>query len=102
MKEFMHYNTVSEAIAELQKEGFTIDFNLKENCLICEHSKYDLEDYEIAGIYRYEGNTDPSDEVAVFAIQERNGTKKGILVNGYGFSNVSEISEILRRLKYME
>ncbi|WP_196885626.1 hypothetical protein [Aureivirga sp. CE67] len=101
MKEFMHYNTVSEAITELKKEGFVIDYNLKENCLLCEHSKYELKNYEIVGVYRYEGETDPSDEAAVYAIQEKGGDNKGVLVDGYGFSsNTSEVAEVLKELKF--
>ncbi len=100
MKEFVHYNTVLEAIYELNKEGFVIDYNLKENCLHCEDSRFDLDTFEIVGVYRYEGDTDPSEESAVYAIQKKGETEKGILIDGYGSSNNSEISEVLRKLNY--
>lgn len=35
-----HYETVSQAISELNKKGFTIDFNLKENSLVHHYQKY--------------------------------------------------------------
>jgi hypothetical protein len=34
------FDTVSEAIAELNKQGYTEDFNLKEDCLVCRNGQY--------------------------------------------------------------
>lgn len=99
MKEFMHYNTVSEAIEELNKEGFVIDYNLNENNLLSKTSKYNINNFEVVGVYRYEGETDPSDEAVVYAVQEKGGENKGLIVDGYGSSNTSEVSEVLKLLK---
>lgn len=92
-----HYATVSEAIAELQKKGFTIDFNLKENNIVHHDEKFHT-CFEIVDVYRYEGDTDPADEAAVYAIQSKTGLK-GILVTGYGPSIDSDTVEILRKLQ---
>jgi len=93
-----HYGTITEAIEQLRKRGYTVDFNLKENCIVCDPHKFDSNEFEIVDIYRYEGDTDPADETTVYAIESNNGIK-GILVNGYGSSSDSMSAEILSKLK---
>ena len=92
-----HYETVSEAIKELRERGFTTDFNIDGNALICESGKFHKNDFEIVDVYRYEGDSDPGDESAVYAIEASNGTK-GILVTGYGASADIASTEILEKL----
>ena len=82
----MHsYDTLTEAVSDLKKRGYTIDFNLEEDKLICNKTPLALqpEEFEITEVYRFEGNTDPADEAVVYAIESKHG-QKGILVNGYG------------------
>ena len=93
----MHYATVSEAINKLRAKGFTLDFNLQENCLVCNDNKYNADEFDITDIYRYEGNSDPGDEAAVYGIQSKNG-EKGILVSGYGLSTDQMSADILKKL----
>lgn len=93
-----HYATVSEAINKLRAEGFTTDFNLEENCIVCDSEKFNPEDLEIVDVYRYEGDSDPSDEAAVYAIESKSGVK-GILVTAYGASSSARNTEILQQLK---
>ena len=91
------YDTLSEAVNDLKKRGFDLDFNLHENCLVCHGDKYDVNDFEITEVYRFEGNTDPSDEAIVYAIESVNG-KKGVLVNGYGISADVMNAEMAKKL----
>lgn len=91
------YDTVSEAVNELKKRGFELDFNLQENCLVCARNKLNADDFEIVEIYRFEGNSDPSDEAVVYAIESKNGMK-GVLVNGYGISADSISSDMAKKL----
>jgi hypothetical protein len=79
------YDTVSEAVDGLRKRGFLLDFNLAENCLICDNEKFKAGDFRIIEVYRFEGNSDPGDEAVVYAISSH-GEKKGVLVTGYGVS----------------
>ena len=92
-----YYDTVSEAVNDLKKRGFAVDFNLQENCLICHGDKYNVSDFEITEVYRFEGNTDPSDEAVVYAIESNDG-KKGVLVNGYGISADVMDGEMAKKL----
>lgn len=93
-----HYGTVSEALTAFRKQGYTIDFNLSENCIVCGEEKFEADEFEIADVYRYEGETDPADEATVYAIQSKNGLK-GVLVTGYGASSDLMSDDILRKLK---
>ena len=97
MERKLHYGTVSEALEQFRKQGFTIDFNLEENCIACEKRKFRADDFEIVDVYRYEGNTDPADEAAVYAIQSKTGLK-GVLVTGYGISSDSISADLLKKL----
>ncbi len=72
-----HYATVSKALQELGEKGFNVDFNLQEN-RICESP----DEFEIAEIYRYEGQTDPGDEATVYGIISDKG-EKGVFVAGH-------------------
>jgi hypothetical protein len=92
------YDTVTEAVNGLKKRGFSLDFNLKENCLVCHEHKFDPADFEIVEVYRFEGNTDPADEAVVYAIQSVDG-QKGVLVSGYGPSADTMSSEMAKKLQ---
>lgn len=76
-----HYATVSKAIEQLREKGFTEDFNLDENCLICNSGKFEDDEFEITHVYFYEGETDPGDEATVYGIESHSGIN-GILVTG--------------------
>lgn len=91
------YNTVSEAIQQLKSRGYSIDFNLEENCLICDTKKYMAEEFEITEFHRFEGNTDPADEAIVYAIESKDGVK-GVLVSGYGISAEGMSAEMAKKL----
>ena len=91
------YDTVSEAVNGLKQRGFVVDFNLEENCLVCHGDKFDINDFEIVEVFRFEGNTDPSDEAIVYAIESVKGTK-GILVSGYGISAEGMRAEMAKKL----
>lgn len=95
------YASSSVAIDNLRKEGFNVDFNLEENCIICGSDKYDVEDFEIVQVYRYEGDSNPSDESTVYGIQSKDGTK-GILVTAYGMYTDSMSTALLRKLALKE
>lgn len=94
-----NYETVSEAVRDLNQRGYTHDFNIGEDCLVCgEKLSLSPQDFEIDEVHRFEGMTDPGDEMIVYAISSRKGAEKGVLVNGYGIYQDSESSEIMNKL----
>jgi hypothetical protein len=91
------YDTVTEAVKGLKERGYIKDFNLKENCIICNDEKYHPEDFEIVEVYRFEGDTDPADEAVVYAVESNKGDR-GVLVSGYGISADEMTSELAKKL----
>lgn len=99
----MHsYVTVSEALNDLFKRGYTLDFALlqDEDCIYCHNHSLNAEDFEIDEVYRFEGDTDPGDEMIVFAISSDKHKVKGTLVNAYGMYADADNSKIIEKLKY--
>jgi hypothetical protein len=92
------YDTVSAALNGLKKRGYGMDFNLAENCLVCHEDKFDVNDFEIVEVYRFEGDSDPADEAVVYAIESNKG-QKGVLVNGYGPTSDAMSSDMAKKLQ---
>jgi hypothetical protein len=99
MKQELHYGTITEAIEQLHKQCYTLDFNLQKNKLVADGKEYTAADFEIADLYRYEGQSDPGDEATVYALASASELK-GLLVSGYGISSDSESEETIRHLHY--
>lgn len=79
------YDTLTEALDDLRKQGFTLDYNLKDDHLKCQQNAIELHpsDFKIVDVYRFEGMTDPDDETVLYAIEANNG-QRGTLVDAYG------------------
>src|ERR1700761_6993982 len=99
MKQQFHYATVTEAIEQLHQQGYTLDFNLKENKLVAGGQEYPIDEFEIADLYRYEGASDPADEATVYALVSKSGLK-GLLVSGYGVSSDDMSADTLQKMHY--
>ncbi|TXD45989.1 phosphoribosylpyrophosphate synthetase [Polaribacter sp. IC073] len=97
------YDTVTEAMSDLKKLGYTIDFSIltDKECLVCSFTATELspEDFEIDHFYRFEGDSDPGDEMIVYAISSIKNNLKGIVVNAYGIYADSASSAIVKKLK---
>lgn len=80
------YDTVVAALNGLKKRGYTTDFNIAFDKLICSETRVCLnpDEFEITEVYRFEGETNPSDEAVVYAVESKSKAMKGVLVNAYG------------------
>lgn len=94
------YDTVVEAINGLRQKGYTIDFNLAFDKIICREDKHRLhpEDFDIVQAFRFEGETNPSDEDVVYAVESKDGSVKGILTGAYGTYADGLSGEMLKKL----
>jgi hypothetical protein len=92
---------MSEAVNDLRRRGYTMDFNLQENCLICHQDTLNVEDFEIKEVYRFEGISDPADSGVVYAVEGNKG-QKGVLVTAYGMYAQGMGAEIARKLHMSE
>lgn len=95
------YDTVTDAVKSLKQRGYTIDFNLEPGRLVCPATSLALgpSDFEITEVYRFEGDSDPADEAAVYAIASADG-RKGLLVTGFGISAEGIGEEMVEKLAY--
>jgi len=97
----MHtYDTVVDAVTDLRKRGYKIDFNVAFDKLICTEDKHCLNpsEFEITETYRFEGDTNPSDEDVVYAIESKDGKLKGIITSAFGTYADSASTEMLKKL----
>lgn len=94
-----NYDTVTEALSGLKQRGYTIDFNMEYDRIVCHDTPMSLlpNEFEITEVYRFEGDTDPADEAIVFAIESKHG-EKGVLVNGFGIYSDSVSDELIQKL----
>ncbi|WP_018614491.1 hypothetical protein [Segetibacter koreensis] len=95
------YGTLSETINGLKKEGYDLDFNIQEQCIVCHQTNTALspEDFEIDRAYRFEGESDPDDESVLYAISSPKYNVKGLLVNGYGIYSDDASAALVEKLQ---
>lgn len=95
------YVTLSETMTELRKEGYVEDFNLRQNCLECRNGQFKVfaDEFKIDKYYRFEGQSNPSDQAILYAISSDRHQLKGILVNAYGIYTEAVTDEMLEKLK---
>jgi hypothetical protein len=94
------YGTLSETINGLKKEGYSKDFNISSECIVCGETNMALspEDFEIDKVYRFEGATNPDDQSILYAISSKKFNVKGVLVNGYGISADDATNALVAKL----
>jgi hypothetical protein len=88
------YSTLLDAIKGLTVEGYSEDFNLQRG-----NKKYNMlrDEFVIDKYYRFDENSDPSDQSIIYAISLVKDGLKGILVNGYGIYSEPLTNEILAK-----
>ena len=94
------YETVVEALAGLKAKGFTLDFTIILDKIFCAEMNLTLNpnDFEIQEFYRFEGDTNPSDEDIVFAIKSKDGQIKGCLSSAYGTYADGISAEMIKKI----
>lgn len=94
------YDTLSEAVNELQRRGYTDELTMAGNCVICDQRglTLDPEAFEIDEFHRFEGNSDPEDQSIVYAISSATHQLKGLLISAYGPDASSLTQAMVRKL----
>jgi len=94
------YDTVTDALKGLKSRGYTVDFNIAFDKIICSDNKICLNpgEFEITEVFRFEGETNPSDEDVVYAIESKDGKVKGTMTSAYGTYAETISTEMLRKL----
>jgi hypothetical protein len=92
--------TLSEVIAGLQADGYTGNwFATPEGLLRCSETGQDADPslVTIDRTLRFEGQSDPDDEVILFALSEPGG-RKGVYSTQYGPSMPAEDAAVIAKL----
>jgi len=95
-----HYGNLPEAITDLRKKGYVLDFNPGFDCLVCTEHDFMLppEEFVIDNAYRFEDDSDPENQSVLYAISSKDGLK-GLLVNAYGIYADSMSNAMIEKLK---
>ncbi len=81
-----HFTTLTEAMEALRERGYTAEFSPRHDYLQLtgdEHTKLRSEEFLVDEFHRFEGTSDPGDEMTLYAITAYNGIK-GVFVSAQG------------------
>jgi hypothetical protein len=95
------YVTLSETLNELRKQGYTEDFNLRQNCLECRNGHFQVfaDEFKVDEYFRFEGESNPDDAAILYAISSDRYGLKGVLVNAYGIYSEPMTDKMLEKLE---
>lgn len=94
------YTTLSEAVNELTKKGYTYNFNLKQDCIECSENNLQLQpdEFEIDEVHRFQEMSDVDNESILYAISSTQGQVKGLLVNAYSIYADTASTQLIEKL----
>lgn len=94
------YDTLTAALTGLKAKGYTLDFNIEFDKLVCREGLNQLrpEDFEITEVYRFEGDTNPDDEEVVYAVASLDNKIKGTITSAFGPYADSISAEMLKKI----
>lgn len=81
---------------KMREMGYTEDFKIENNGLskFGDSKCYKAEDIKIVNFYRFEGASDPGDNMIMYVIETNDGLK-GTLVDGYGAYASADVAKFI-------
>jgi hypothetical protein len=78
--------TVVDALRLLREDGYDIEFQLLDGHLRCnvDDRACPATDAVVEKLYRFEGPSDPGDEMIVFGLRDPETGRRGVLASGFG------------------
>jgi hypothetical protein len=94
-------DTVTEALDLLRADGYTADYELVEGLLRAELERTTcaIDQAEVERLYRFEGPSDPGDEMIVFGLHDPATGTRGTLAAAFGHSADPELQDHLAGLR---
>ncbi len=91
--------SLSDCMNKLQTEGFTTNFMVEKGKLhvVDSNKNYSPWQVKIVNFYRFEGESDPSDNAILYAI-ETHDDLKGIIADAYGVYADSGVSRFIKQV----
>lgn len=92
--------TLTSCTNKLNGEGYSAQFKALKGGLESLDSKkiYQPDEVRIASFYRFEGESDPSDNAILYAIETSEG-ERGTLVDSYGAEADTKVSEFIQAVE---
>lgn len=97
------FDTMSEALQSVTKQGFIHNFTVKEDGIHCIETGDIIppENLTIVNYHRFEGVSDPDDMAILYVVESDDGLR-GTLVDSYGAYYDTNLSDVLQRVKIKE
>ncbi|QIP13300.1 hypothetical protein G8759_12010 [Spirosoma aureum] len=98
-----HFETLTEAMEDLRSRGYTHEFAPKKDFLIEKSTETKLsgEEFNVDEFHRFEGTSDPGDEMTLYAITT-NGGLKGVFVSAQGTYANEVSSELMAKFNIVD
>lgn len=95
------HETLVEALNDLNKKGFTNNFIIEDDSIICieNNMKLDPKDFEIIEDHNFHGMYDLDDGAVAYAIKSDKLNIKGVLVDAIGAHANPAITDFIRKTK---
>jgi len=95
--------TLSEIMKNFRNKGFTedYDFIIDKFVVKSKQESYDPKELTIVQVYRFEGNSDPSDMEVLYAIESGKGTK-GLFIDAFGAYGAQDGQKLAAAIKSMK
>lgn len=94
------YDTLSQATSALNKEGYIAELKvISENQCEIEDETFSPEELRIAEFHRFEGMSNPADTSVVYAVESKDGSKKGVLIDSYGAKASKHLPSFLKQVE---
>lgn len=94
------YTTLSEAVNDLVRRGYTYNFNIMEDCIKCIENNMQLQpdEFKLDEVYRFQEMSDVDNESVLYAISSKQESLKGLLVNAYSIYADTPSTKLIAKL----
>lgn len=95
-----YYDTLVYALEGLKERGYTVNFNIAFDKLLCSNNNICLnpDEFDIVEVHRFEGDSNPDDEDVVYAIESKDRRIKGVITSAFGMYADSASTDMLKKL----
>ncbi|MNK01863.1 hypothetical protein D3C87_196750 [compost metagenome] len=92
--------TLSSCTRKLSREGYVTQFKALKTGLesLETHKVFSPEEVRIINFYRFEGESDPSDNAILYVVETSTG-EKGTLTDAYGVYTDLKVSEFVKQVE---
>lgn len=94
----MALESMTDALGRLEAAGYQTELHAEESALTGPSLTADPEAFSIDEVIRFEGDSDPDDEAAIFALTHRESGTKGVYIVAYGVEMDPADTEVASRL----